>query len=244
MKAALVCVLGLAFAAGCAHAPPERKAPEPVVVQAPPPPPPKVEPPEEMQVAGTLGSLTDEEMGAPFQQRWSDITACYQQAKARLWYLGGKVELKVRVAASGDPKSVYVSSSTVGNYQAEHCILEIARGLHFAKPHGGAEAEFTYPIELGDRAAVQTWDGARVRPALARHRRDVTQCRQKSPTRLPSDLMLTVYVAPGGKVTSAGLAADAPLDDTFASCLVQKTHKWRLDDPLGRIAKCTVEVSR
>jgi len=38
------------------------------------------------------------------------------------------------------------------------------------------------------------------------------------------------------------LAADAPLDDRFANCLVGKTRQWRLDDPLGKIAKATVGV--
>lgn len=239
----LIAVAGAALLFfGCSHAPP-KPPPPPPVVEAPPPPPPKEEPPEEMEVAGTLGTLSDEEMNGPFQARWSDITACYQEAKAHLWYLGGKVELKVHVGADGAPSSVYVSSSSIGNYQAERCILGIARELRFAKPHGGREAEFTYPIEFHARAAVQTWDQARVEPALHRHHRDLLQCRERSQHRPPSDLMLTVYVAPGGKVTSAGLAAGAPLDDGFATCLVQKTQKWRLDDPLGRIAKCTVPVS-
>lgn len=241
MRAVLVAVI---FALGaCAHAPP-KPAPPPPPVAAPAPPPPAPEPAEEMQVSGTLGTLTDEDIGTPFQQRWDDITHCYQQAKTHLWYLGGRVELKIHIDHEGTPKTVYVASSSIGNYQAERCILEIARSLQFPKPHGGAEAEFTYPIEFHDRATVQTWDRARIEPALQRHKREIAQCHKKAPGRLPPDLELTVYVAPGGKVTSAGLAAGAPLDDGFATCLVEKTQKWRLDDPLGRIAKCTVPVTR
>jgi hypothetical protein len=131
----------------------------------------------------------------------------------------------------------------MGNYAAEKCILGVARALSFSKPHGGAEAEFTYPLEFRGLRAVAPWEQERVQPAMTKHRRDVAICRVATKGGgLPASLALTVYIAPGGKVTSAGLSADAPLDDAFAACLVDKTRLWRLEDPLGRIAKATVEV--
>lgn len=224
---------------GCAHPAPQAvvaAAPAP----APAPPPPRES--DEMKVSGTLGSLSDDEIAGPFQRRWDDITRCYDQATARMQYLGGKIEIKVRIDRAGDPRSVFVASSTFGNYDAERCVLATARELHFARPHGGAEAEFTYPIEFRAKRAVQTWDKERVSPSVARHRRDVMECRAKAGCGMPSSLTMTMYVAPGGKVASAGLSADAPLDEAFASCLVGRTRGWRLDDPLGKIAKATVGV--
>jgi hypothetical protein len=202
--------------------------------------PKAAEPEEEIKVSGTLGSLNDDEISGPFQRRWDDITQCYRDAQAKLPYLGGKLEIKVRVGPKGDPKKVYVSSSTIGNYDAEKCILGVARELSFSKPHGGSEAEFTYPLEFRQQRAVSPWEAERV--PMAKHKRDVSMCKSKSQNGLPPAVSLTVYVAPGGKVTSAGLAADAPLDDAFAQCLVEKSRAWRLDDPLGKIAKATVEV--
>ena len=238
VRASLVAAL---VVCGCAHeAPKAAPAPAPVVHEAPPP---KQEPVEEMKVAGTLGSLDEDEIAGPFQRRWDDITRCYDAVAAKQQYLGGKIEVKLRVTQAGDPKSAYVVASTFGNYEAERCILGIARELHFAKPKGGGEAEFTYPIEFRARRPVQTWDEARVSPSLNRHRGDVRACKEKAPGKLPPALSMTVYVAPGGKIASAGLAADAPLDDAFANCLVQKTKGWRLDDPLGKIAKATVGVA-
>ncbi len=231
-------------AGACSHAPPKQVEPA-LKVAAPPPAPAKhEEADDEIKVSGMLGTLSDEEMSGPFQRRWDDITNCYSEAKAKLWYLGGKVELKVRVAKTGDAKNVFVSSSTFGNYDTERCLLTIARDLHFSKPHGGAEAEFTYPIEFHAKAAIQTWDEARVAPMLKKpkSRKDVSDCRHLAASHLPTALSMTLYVAPGGKITSAGLAADAPLDDGFATCLVGKTKLWKLDDPLGKIAKCTIGV--
>jgi TonB family protein len=196
-----------------------------------------------MKVSGVLGSFSDDEIAGPFQRRWDDITRCYDQATARMQYLGGKIEIKLRVDRAGDPTSVYVVSSTFGNYDAERCVLAIARELHFGKPHGGPEAEFSYPIEFRAKRPVQAWDKERVSPSVKSHRRDVVECRAKAGCGMPSSLTMTMYVAPGGKVASAGLSADAPLDDAFASCLVSRTRMWRLDDPLGRIAKATVGVA-
>jgi TonB family protein len=228
-------------AAGCAHAPPKQAASTAPAVESAPPP--RAEVADDMKVTGTLGSLSDDEIAGPFQRRWDEITRCYEDASAKLQYLGGKIEVKVRVGATGDAKSAFVVSSTFGNYDAERCVLQIARELHFARPHGGAEAEFTYPIEFRARRPVQTWQEARVSPSLARHRKDVHECKAKAPNGLPPALAMTVYVAPGGKVASAGLSADAPLDDAFASCLVGRTRAWRLDDPLGKIAKATIGVA-
>jgi TonB family protein len=234
-------VVVAALLAGCAHeAPRPAPAAAPVVQEAPPP---KHDEADEMKVAGTLGTLDEDEIAGPFQRRWDDITRCIDEVAQKQQFLGGKIEVKLRVTAAGDPKSAFIAASTFGNYEAERCVLAIARELHFARPHGGGEAEFSYPIEFHARRPVQTWEEARVEPSVARHRKDVHECKQKAPGKLPPALSMTVYVAPGGKIASAGLAADAPLDDAFAECLVGKTKGWRLDDPLGKIAKATVPVA-
>jgi hypothetical protein len=235
-----IAAVALAFAvAGCAHSPPAAPPPAPAPVAAPAP---KPEADDGIRVAGVLGTLGDDEIAGPFQRAWDDITHCYDQATAQNPYLGGKIAVKLRIGNGGDPEKAFVAESTFGNYGAERCVLGIARGLHFVKPHGGTAAEFSYPIEFRARRPVTTWEEARVSPSVARHKHDVTACRAQSNDKLPPAMMLTLYVGPGGKIASAGLAADAPLDDRFANCLVGKTRLWRLDDPLGKMAKATVGV--
>src|SRR4051812_12983636 len=121
---------------GCAHeAPRPAPAPPPVVERAPP----RAEAPDEMKVSGTLGTLDEDEIAGPFQRRWDDITRCYDDVARQQQFLGGKIEVKLRITHAGDPKSAYVVSSTFGNYDAERCVVAIARELHFAKPKGGGE---------------------------------------------------------------------------------------------------------
>jgi TonB family protein len=234
-------VAAAALAGGCAHQepapPPATSAPPPVVHEQPKPAD------DGLRVAGTLGTLGDDEIAGPFQRAWDDITRCYDQASAHNPYLGGRISVKLRIDKSGQPEKAFVSESTFGNYDAERCVLDIARTLHFDKPHGGNAAEFSYPIEFRAKKPVQTWDEGRVSPSLARHKHEVAACRAQASEKVPPSVSLTVYVAPGGKITSAGMAADAPLDDRFASCLVGKARAWRLDDPLGHIAKATATTS-
>ncbi|HEX6836885.1 MAG TPA: AgmX/PglI C-terminal domain-containing protein, partial [Polyangia bacterium] len=193
-----------ALVAGCAHeAPRPAPAPAPVAQEAPPP---RHEEPDEMKVAGTLGTLNDDEIAGPFQRRWDDITRCIDEVAQKQQFLGGKIEVKLRVTQAGEPKSAFIAASTFGNYDAERCVLGIARELHFAHPHGGGEAEFSYPIEFHARRPVQPWEEARVEHEVARHRKDVHECKLKAPGKLPPALSMTVYVAPGGKIASAGLA--------------------------------------
>lgn len=203
-------------------------------------------PSEDIQVSGLLGMLSDEEIGEPFHEQWNEIVQCYETVKNRshLWYLGGRVELKFRVGASGNTETAFVVSSSMGNYEAEHCIVAVAQKLHFAAPHGGAVAEFTYPIDFRSHAAVRSWEPQRAVPPIQtqKRRRDVAECRQRGKAAMPPQLSLTLYVVPGGRVASAGLAADAPIDDQLALCLISKTQHWRFEDPLGAIAKTTFGV--
>ncbi len=61
---------------------------------------------------------------------------------------------------------------------------------------------------------------------------------------IPRHLRMTLYVKGGGKVVTAGLSADGPLDPALASCLVTSAGLWRLDDPPSRVAKVSFEVGR
>jgi hypothetical protein len=231
----------LVLGAACRHAPEARPA-------APPPEPPiertaaRPAADEDMQVEGALGSLADDEIAEPFKAAWPKVTQCFTQGRARLRYLGGKAEVKVRVGEEGQVASAWLVGSSVGNVATERCLLGVVRGLVFARPHGGKEAEFVYPIELRGTQRVDTWDEARLSPTVAKNKKDVAECKLRAPGGLPPQMTTTVYVAPGGRITSVGFAADGPLADELLVCLAERMQKWRADDPLGRIVKATVAV--
>jgi hypothetical protein len=136
--------------AGCAkktpppQPPPVAAAPEPIER-------PVVEPkPDDdgMSVSGTLGTVDDAEIAQAYKARWSDVTRCLREAAPRLGYLGGKVEIKVRLGKGGVVKTAHVQDSTLGHYAAERCLVELTSSMQFPTPRGGVEAEFAYPVEF------------------------------------------------------------------------------------------------
>lgn len=251
--------LSLLCLAACAKHVPPPKAPEP-----PPPheePAPKPEHDDGMQIEGQLGTISDEAIGHAFQEKWPDIARCSQVAQMRFAYLNGTIELKIRVGKDGAPLKAYVERSTLGNWDAEHCVLEVARTITFPSPKGGNEAELTFPIEIKPKhGSVIAWEESRIAPTAERSRADAGVCRGDAPVgkagkgkkrpntapvavkELPPNVSLTVYIAPGGHISSVGLAGEGPIDEQFAQCLVSRARTWRADDPRGRVAKATIGI--
>jgi TonB family protein len=280
-RRSLSVALLLALSACAKHVPPPKTAAPPPKVEEPPPaahPPPRRDPEDEMVLKGdVLGTLADEDIAQAFRGRWGEVTRCLRESPPKLAYLIGKVELKMRVTTDGAPKQAHVQDSSLGHYAAEQCLLELAQTLKFPAPRGGAEAEFSYPIEFKPArtaAAVTDWSKDRIAPEqLAANMKVLMHCRASTdgkalpppppphkgkakhphhahatplpngPMRaLPKNLRLTLYIAPGGKVVTAGLSADGPIDPPMGQCFVGGASLWRLDDPGGRPAKVTVEV--
>ena len=198
-------------------------APAPVAQRAAPP---KRSRADEMKVSGTLGTLNDDEIAGPFQRRWDDITRCYDEAaqQAAVPRRQDRAEA-ARGARRGEPKSAFVVGVDVRQLRRR-----ALRARHRARAALRAAARRQPRRSSATRSSSAP--GGRCRPGTRRACRrrwrataqDVHECKAKAPGGLPPPLSMTVYVAPGGKVASAGLAADAPLDDAFAACLVGKTQ--------------------
>jgi hypothetical protein len=232
--------------AGCGSdpPPPPKEAPKPVVQETAPTPAPAPKPveTEEMTISGegVLGSLTDDQIQGPIQQRWPEIQKCKQQNKPP-WYVGGKVMLHFRIARSGDLKKVTIEESTLGNWTIEKCILTIARSLHFSHPRGG-EAEFSYPIEFPARATVRDWDSMQVSADMVKHKKEIAECgKGVGISNRPPPFRLTLYLGPGGKATSVGFSSPDSIDDAFADCVVSRVRTWKFTDPLGVATRASYE---
>lgn len=194
-----------------------------------------------LHVTGALGSLDEEAVEAAFREHVPAIDRCYQDVTARIWYLSGKLTLKLRVAEDGRVRSAAVSESTVGNYQVERCAVQVAQRVSLPRPRGG-EAEVTFPVEFPTRAPVGSWPQERVQGQVSRHRGDLLGCHAKAKPAAVAPLRITLYIGPGGKVTSAGLSADAPIDDRFGSCVVARVQGLQFDDPLGQMVKASIAL--
>jgi TonB family protein len=189
-----------------------------------------------MELQGGLGQIDQGAVEAQIRRRLPEINRCYTEVLSRLWYLAGRLELKLRVAADGQVRSAAVTRSTVGNYEVERCVAQVVHGVAFPRPQGG-EAEFTYPVEFAARAPVGSWPPDRLEPAMARYLRQAQGC--PGAVKAPPALRVTLYIGPGGRVASAGLSADDPIDDRLGACLVARALTWRFPDPLGQLVKAS-----
>jgi len=63
---------------------------------------------------GVLGTMSDDQIQGPIQQRWSEILRCKEQSKPP-WYVSGKIELRFRVGREGEVKRLSVDDGSLGN---------------------------------------------------------------------------------------------------------------------------------
>lgn len=197
-----------------------------------------------MQVEGIVGELDSGGCEKVLLAHHDEIKKCYAEATERLFYLGGRMELKLRIGPSGLPRSVAMVSSTVGNYEVEHCVTTALHKIHFPPPKGG-DGELTYPVEFAARTPVGAWTPDKVATELKRAKLGSCIGRKPHPGEklaAVSAMRATLYVGPGGKVTSVGFSAEEPIDDKIAGCVANKARAVQLDDPLGKMVKVSYDL--
>jgi hypothetical protein len=197
-----------------------------------------------MQVEGIIGELDSAGCDKVLAEHQAEIKKCYQEVTERLFYLGGRMQLKLRIGPSGQPHSVALVDSSVGSYQVEHCVAGVLQKLHFPTPKGG-DGELTYPVEFAARTPVGVWGPDKIADAFKRAK--FSSCGGRKPR--PGERLATVhtmratlYVGPGGKVTSVGFSAEEPIDEKVASCVATKARALQLDDPLGKMVKVSCDL--
>lgn len=209
---------------------------------------PKVEAPppvvNDMQVEGLVGELEDAAVQRTLQGSHAAMRRCYDEQAGRLHYVGGHIELKVRVLPSGKPKWVAIVDSNVGNTEIEQCVVGVLEKTAFPTPKGG-EGELTCPIDFAARTPTGKWAGERIAGVLAKKKAALHACqgKAKAGTATLDALRMTLYIGPGGAPTSVGFAAEAPQDAKVTKCLADKLLSLQFDDPLGQMVKVDYPLS-
>jgi len=190
---------------------------------------------DDMAVEGLAGHIDpyDVEQGvAPHSEA---LAACYHDGVRRLRFADGKVEIGFTVGHDGAVKAVRMTSSTLGVWAIERCLLGVARRITFATPRGRGDATFTVPLDFSSGRSRARWLGeaqgeAEVEPYVA----ELDGCPGE-----PTQVWITMYVGPRGKVASVGFASKGPsqLSDAWIDCAREHVLGWQMTDPRGHIAK-------
>src|SRR5262249_39649412 len=93
------------------------------------------------------GGLDEGKVKQTFERLAGKLSGCYNQGAQRLAYLAGEVRFVVRVAKDGSARFAFVKESTLGDREAERCMLSVLEASAWPKPEGGeglAENSFTF----------------------------------------------------------------------------------------------------
>lgn len=192
-----------------------------------------------MQVEGTVGEMDSSKVEQLFREHQPELRRCYDDEAKTLHYLGGRMELKIRVLPSGEPRAISVVDSSIGSLEVERCVTALIAKWRFPAPKGG-EGEVTYPFDCAARTPVGSWQSARIAAVLTKKRSALRGCAGRA--QALSKLRATLYIGPGGKATSVGFSAEGPLDDKLTRCVAKQLLSAQYDDPLGQMVKVSYDV--
>ena len=99
------------------------------------------------------GSLDKEIIRRIIRRHINEVRYCYEQGLVKRPNLAGRAVVQFTIAASGQVLASVMQSSTLGNPQAESCIVNAVKRWEFPKPLGGGLVIVSYPFNLapGDR---------------------------------------------------------------------------------------------
>lgn len=186
-----------------------------------------------------IGGMNEEAVERAFARLADPMLACVAERSqaARVKELGGTFVVSLRVDREGRARWAYLDESTIGDREAERCIVDLARAAEWPRPVGG-EGLASRSFDVDPAAAPVAWESKRVEPALKHAARSFARCRRGA----AGSFVATAYVRPDGRVAAAGIAPpDADAEET-ADCLAEAVEKMRFGSPGRRAAKVTFEV--
>lgn len=186
----------------------------------------------EMEVEGLAGRIDPYDIERAISPHAAALADCYHSRVKKDRYIDGEVEIKFKVGRDGRVKTAHLMRSSLGAWQIERGLLDIARAVEFTKPRGRGDADFSVPLDFtSGRSKAVWWSEEQAEAEVDDYRAELAECGRAG------KVLVTLYLGPRGVVKSAGFAADKPFSDEWGDCAEQKILAWKLSDPRGRVAK-------
>jgi hypothetical protein len=175
--------------------------------------------PNDMSVSAELGALNEREAQQSFRASLDGLQACVSNGVERLEFMGGSIELAVKVDATRHAAQVWAAQSSLGERSTEKCMFDALRSVAWPAPVGGAfgiaRNSFEFELKKGVRAPA-IWDAGRVASVVDAVDGRLGRCRGSDTGRL----LITLYIGQGGKALAGGAASEEPLDESAVDCVV------------------------
>jgi hypothetical protein len=166
------------------------------------------------------GSLDQEDAEAAIKQHWNRMVRCYDQAGDARDFAGGPVTLRWQVAGDGRPTGVHVLASSLGSFEVERCLLEVAGAVRFPRPHGNGKATVEYSLEFrstGEIPVVELPGDATSAALPALLGRLASECHELG----VDEVTTTLYIDRKGAVRSLGFGSARPFPAESAACVAR-----------------------
>lgn len=217
----------------------------------------------------TKGSITKEQIENGLAPHSTALAECYTTRVGKRRWLGGHVVLQWNMEADGKIASVKLTESNLGSWAIEQCMLDIAWSASFGKPSGG-KVDFFVPLDFSAKGGTAIWDEDQALRAIGGQLAILDDCddfefepkpppkkgrkapkkappkadadeKPARPEKAPSNVTMTLYVGPGGKLQSVGFASSTTeVGPKWSACAEKAATSWRLPDPRGQIAKLAI----
>ena len=192
-----------------------------------------------MQVSGEgfMGTIPERLIQETLEPKMPKFQRCFFEGAGQVELIGGHMGFYFRVGLDGRVEWVDPRDSSVGHRATEECLLAVAAATRFPKPRGGGPAEFAWGFDIDSVGGLRppvTWGEDRVRASVRAQDGSLARCDLGD-----AEVAVTVYVAPGGAVTSAGAATAAHDAVGKLPCVVEAVRQWQLPDPGSYPAKVT-----
>jgi hypothetical protein len=201
----------LAALAACAHAP-DATPPAPAVEK---PRRPALDP-GPTSTESDIGALSQEDVEDQFKALRPELIRCVRETTRRLPCAGGRIAVRIRVDRQGSVRWVWLTDSTLGDRDAERCVLDVVRGRTWPRPlSGDGLAESSFEVEPSEPPAP--WPSFKALALAERASSATRTCRRG----VKGTFRATAYVSPKGEVLLAGVAPPNPDGEQASDCIAQ-----------------------
>ena len=214
-----VAVLLTALGAGCAKAP---VVPPPVSA---PQPQPEVEAIDTGPTSyeGDIGGLSQEDVEEQFQTLHPRLVECVRRASSRLSWIGGKVSLRMRIDRSGAVRWAYLNDTTLGDRDAERCVLQVVQSRKWPRPLSGEGlASTSFDVDPAESPAA--WPKYKTIALAQRASAATRKCRKG----ITGEFNATAYVGPKGDVIAAGVSPPNEKGEEASDCIAEALRDLRV----------------
>lgn len=184
---------------------------------------------------GDVGGLSEEDVDARFVALKPSIDACLFAGTVRNETFGGRFVIALRIDRAGHVRHAHLSESTLGDRQAERCVLDVVREATWPKPLSG-EGLASKSFEVDPATPPAELRAERFRGAVRAATQRAAACGD-------GGFVATAYVGPDGVVASAGVATHEPEGEAAADCVADAVSGVRFGGARGRVGKVVFELS-